>query len=78
MAAKIAQLKFNSEMGIKPTNEQLSELYEANKEILDFFKAQPKREFILSKTGKENRTVKARCTAEILSNPANIGWEIVS
>lgn len=78
MAAKIAQIKFDIEMGIQPTDEQLSELYEANREILDFFKGQPKKEFTLTKPGKENRTVSARCTSEIFSNPANAGWEIVS
>lgn len=59
------------------TEEQFNQLYLNNREVLAIIESREKREFILRKEGKVDRTVKARCVAEIEANPACKGWEIV-
>lgn len=55
-----------------------NELYHANRELLAFFRNEPKNEFKLTKEGKETRTVQATCRAEVEANPANKGWTITN
>lgn len=75
---KTAQLLFNLEMGIPPTDEEFNALYSAHKEIFAVIDAWPKKSFTLTKADKADRTIMARCPAEIEANPANRGWTIAS